>query len=113
MVYLLTFTTIVFRGDTAVLFAPILLSMLISRPSAFFSIVLWGITASAASLALTVLVDSYFWQRWLWPEGEVLWFNTVQNKSHEWGVLPPLWYFYSALPRALLATALLVPFGIT
>lgn len=61
MVYLLTFTTIVFRGDTAVLFAPILLAMLISRPSAFFSIIQWGITASVASLALTVVVDSYFW----------------------------------------------------
>ncbi|TMW65025.1 hypothetical protein Poli38472_009192 [Pythium oligandrum] len=112
-IFLFTFTIIVFRGDTAVLFAPVLLWILLHGGLSIFRVILWGIQATLSSLVLTVLVDSYFWQRWLWPEGEVLWFNTVQNKSHEWGVYPPLWYFYSALPRALLATALLLPVGVS
>ncbi|KAE9218848.1 Dol-P-Man:Man(7)GlcNAc(2)-PP-Dol alpha-1,6-mannosyltransferase [Phytophthora fragariae] len=112
-VFLFTFATVVFRGDTVVLFAPLVLNMLLSRRVSFFTMVWWGLSAGVVSLALTVLVDSYFWQRWLWPEGEVLWFNTVENKSSEWGVSPPLWYFTYALPRALQATALLIPLGLS
>lgn len=50
-----------------------------------------GLMAATAALALTVAVDSFFWQRALWPEGEVFFFNTVENKSKEWGVMPAHW----------------------
>ena len=35
----------------------------------------------------------------MWPEGVVLFFNTVQNKSGEWGVMSAHWYVSNALPK--------------
>ena len=98
-----TFAIVVFRFDVAVLLAPALLVMLVRREVGFFTAAGLGIVATAAFLGLSVGVDSVFWRRWLWPEGEVLYYNTVLNKSSNWGTSPVHWYFTSALPRALLA----------
>jgi alpha-1,6-mannosyltransferase len=61
-----------------------------------------GAVAGFSALLLTVVVDSYFWQRWLWPEFDVFWFNVVENKSSDWGIEAWHWYVTSALPRSCL-----------
>lgn len=56
------------------------LHMLSTRQISVRAGLLTGLAAGLVCLILTVGVDSIFWQRWLWPEGEVLWFNTAQNR---------------------------------
>ncbi|KAI8425231.1 hypothetical protein MSG28_007035 [Choristoneura fumiferana] len=55
------------------------------------------VPAGVGLVALTVIVDSIFWRRLLWPEAETS---------------PFLWYFYSALPRGLGPSLVLVPVGV-
>ncbi len=100
------------RCDMLVLLAPIGLAWLFLRRASILELIYIGSVCGSVAVATTIAVDSFFWQRWLWPEGEVLWFNLVLNRSHEYGVSPWHWYFSSALPRAMLLTAAFVPLGL-
>ena len=64
--------------------------------------------AAAAALVVSVPLDSYFWQRPLWPELWAFWFNTVRGGASAWGTAPFYWYFTSALPRLLLNPVVLL-----
>lgn len=102
---------IIFRGELALFLGLILLFELVYRHITIPKLFRVAAPAGVVFLSITVLIDSVYWGRLLWPEGEVLWFNVVMNRSHEYGTSPFLWYFYSALPRGLGATFLLVPLG--
>lgn len=107
---ILVFTMTVIRCDVLLLLVSCGLSWLIGRQLTIFQAMRIGIMTILASLCLTVPLDSLLWQQWpMWPEGQVLYFNTILGKSSEWGVSPWYWYGVSALPRALMATLFLIP----
>ena len=105
----LVFTTAIFRCDVLMLLFTIGLTMLIRREISIMQALVIGVFTGVFSLLLTVPLDSLLWGRVIWPEFEVWWFNTVDNRSSEFGTMPFHWYFSKALPKGMLLTALLVP----
>ncbi|KAF8343590.1 glycosyltransferase family 22 protein [Amanita rubescens] len=109
---LLTFTAVVFRAEIALLLAPLVLQLLLTRKLTILEVIKVGLYSGLASIALTVYTDSYFWKAFpLWPELYGLYFNIYQGKSADWGVSPPLTYVKNYLPKLLLGSLPLSLFG--
>eukprot|EP01147_Barroeca_monosierra_P010831 gene10831-2908_t len=86
----------IFRAELVVLAAPLLISEVFIRNSiSLYTVLVVGISTGM------IAINSFFWGRLLWPEGEVLWFNAILNRSSDYGIEPFWWYFTSALPRCL------------
>merc|ERR1712226_1267562 len=90
------------RNELITIIPPILGPLLTGFVTVFFSCL------------MTTSIDHYFWQKPFpfWPELEVFIFNAVQGQSVAWGVLPWAWYFKKALPKMLLTSCPLIPFGL-
>lgn len=112
VIYILTFTCAVFRSEVILLFGPIMLQAFLRKEAAILASIRHGLLALVVSVGLSVAMDSFFWQQWLWPEGSVFWYNAILGKSVNWGTSPYHWYFSSALPRALLAALPLAAMGL-
>lgn len=61
-----------------------------------------GISSAFVALAITMPIDTFFWQRPIWPEFAGFYFNAIEGKSTEWGTSPFLAYFQDFLPKLLL-----------
>lgn len=96
--------TVLFRCDCLLLLFTVGLSWLMTRQLSVVRAVKIGLATAAVVLTLTVPLDSLLWQRLVWAEGEVFFYNTILNKSSDWGVSAWHWYWSTALPKSLLLT---------
>ena len=101
---LLTVTGIIFRSDIAVLLASYTIYFYLHPDIGLplRSIIPAGLLGLVIGLALTVPIDSFFWQRfWVWPELTGFIYNIVNKQSVNWGIQPWHFFFTDALPRVL------------
>jgi alpha-1,6-mannosyltransferase len=101
-IFLLVFSGVVFRSEIAVLLFTQLLALLVESRISLQTIIPAGIGSALVALAISVPIDSYFWQKPIWPELAGFYYNAILGKSAEWGVSPYAHYFSTLLPRLLL-----------
>ncbi len=80
-VSLLVFAAVIFRAELALLLATQALYLLVVPLTSLDRLVVPVAVSAAAALAISVPVDSYFWQRPLWPELWGFYYNAVLGSS--------------------------------
>lgn len=105
---LLVFATVIFRAELAILLGSVGLHLLLTRRTTLGNLVVPCVVSSVVALLVSVPIDSYFWQKPLWPELWGFYYNVVQGSSSDWGVSPWHYYFTSAIPRVILNPVALV-----
>lgn len=99
---LFVFAAVIFRSEIALLLATNALWLLVTPQISLHRLIPPFVVSFALSVTISVLVDSYFWQKWLWPELWGFYYNVVQGSSSNWGTSPWHYYFLSAIPRLLM-----------
>lgn len=99
---LLILSGIIFRSEIAILLFTTSLYLLAIRRISLRDLTIVGLGSSAIALAISVPIDSYFWQKPIWPELWGFYYNAVLGSSSNWGVSAWHYYFTEALPRLLL-----------
>ncbi|RCI11644.1 hypothetical protein L249_7237 [Ophiocordyceps polyrhachis-furcata BCC 54312] len=99
---ILVLATAIFRSELAILLSVVGLWLLLRGHTTLRRLVVVVVVTLVAALLMSVPVDSYFWQKPLWPELWGFYFNVLLGSSSAWGVSPWHYYFSSALPRLLL-----------
>ncbi|KAF8853338.1 glycosyltransferase family 22 protein [Acephala macrosclerotiorum] len=107
-IFLFVVAGVIFRSEIAVLLASQLLYLLLENRISLQTIVPTGIVSAIVALAISVPIDSYFWQTPIWPELAGFYYNAIQGKSADWGTSPFTYYFSSLLPKLLLNPLILV-----
>lgn len=107
--FLLTIAGIIFRSELALLLAVQTIYLYTTgrgRITIRHEILPAGLLGLLTGLALTLPIDSYFWQHFqplpLWPELAAFSFNVLSGHSVAWGTHAWHYYFSNALPRLLL-----------
>jgi alpha-1,6-mannosyltransferase len=108
----LVLATVVFRCDTILLLLTVGLTWLVRGDLSLWKALKVGVLTGLSSLVCTIPLDSLLWQRWVWPEGQVFYYNTILGKSSDWGTSSWHWYVTNALPRATLLTMLMLPLSV-
>jgi alpha-1,6-mannosyltransferase len=98
---LLVFAGVIFRAELAILLTTVSIYLLLAPLASLQQLIRPGLVAFFAAVLLSVPIDSYFWQRPMWPELAGFYYNAVQGKSSDWGTSAWHYYFTSALPRLL------------
>lgn len=101
-VSLLVFAAVIFRSEVALLLLTLAIYLVAVPLTSVEVLVPPFLISSLMALLISVPLDSYFWQKPLWPELWGFYYNAVLGSSSAWGVSPWHYYFTSALPRLLL-----------
>jgi alpha-1,6-mannosyltransferase len=99
MSFLLVASASIFRSELTPLGACMIVSKVwMEQRNVVSSLVYVGLCALTC-VAMTIAIDSFYWNQRIWPELQVFLFNGIENKSVAWGVHPFHFYFTNLVPK--------------